>query len=51
MQEAPTIPGQFLTNYNLLSAGAIITLIPTLIVYLALQRQFVAGLTLGGSKG
>jgi multiple sugar transport system permease protein len=28
-----------------------ITLIPTLIVYLLLQRQFVAGLTLGANKG
>src|SRR6478736_1253777 len=25
--------------------------IPTLVIYLALQRQFVAGLTLGASKG
>jgi multiple sugar transport system permease protein len=45
------LQGQFLSNYNLIAAGATITLIPTLIVYLALQRQFVAGLTLGGSKG
>ncbi|MHC5795469.1 carbohydrate ABC transporter permease [Lacisediminihabitans sp. FW035] len=45
------LKGQFLSNYNLLSAGAIITVIPTLIIYLALQRQFVAGLTLGASKG
>jgi multiple sugar transport system permease protein len=34
-----------------MAAGATITLIPTLVVYLLLQRQFVAGLTLGGSKG
>ena len=45
------LQGQFLSNYNLLAAGAIITLIPTLIIYIALQRQFVAGLTLGASKG
>ena len=45
------LKGQFLSNYNLLAAGAIITVIPTLIIYLALQRQFVAGLTLGASKG
>ena len=45
------LKGVFLDDYNLISAGATITLIPTLIVYLALQRQFVAGLTLGGSKG
>jgi multiple sugar transport system permease protein len=45
------LQGEFLSNYNLLAAGATITLIPTLIVYLLLQRQFVAGLTLGASKG
>ena len=45
------LQGQFLSNYNLLAAGATITVIPTLIIYLVLQRQFVAGLTLGASKG
>jgi multiple sugar transport system permease protein len=45
------LKGQFLSDYNLLAAGAVITVIPTLIIYLALQRQFVAGLTLGASKG
>jgi len=34
-----------------LAAGATSTLLPTLIIYFALQRQFVAGLTLGGTKG
>ncbi len=45
------LQGTFLSNYNLLAAGAIITVIPTLVIYLVLQRQFVAGLTLGSSKG
>jgi multiple sugar transport system permease protein len=45
------LQGQFLSNYNLLAAGATITVIPTLVIYLVLQRQFVAGLTLGASKG
>jgi len=43
--------GEFVDNYNLIAAGAMITVIPTLIIYLVLQRQFVAGLTLGASKG
>ncbi len=43
--------GQFATNYNLLSAGALLSAVPVLIVYLVLQRQFVAGLTLGANKG
>ena len=41
----------FLSNYNLIAAGAAITIIPTLIVYFLLQRHFVAGLTLGATKG
>lgn len=45
------LKGEFLENYNLLAAGAVITAIPTLIIYLVLQRQFVAGLTLGANKG
>ncbi|MBW4095554.1 MAG: carbohydrate ABC transporter permease [Acidobacteria bacterium] len=45
------LQGQFLSNYNLLAAGATITVVPTLIVYILLQRHFVAGLTLGSSKG
>ncbi|PYI66154.1 ABC transporter permease [Arthrobacter livingstonensis] len=45
------LQGTFLSNYNLLAAGATITVIPTLVIYLVLQRQFVAGLTLGSSKG
>lgn len=45
------LQGQWLQNYNLLAAGAVIIVIPTLIIYFALQRQFVAGLTLGANKG
>ncbi len=45
------LQGQFLNNDNLIAAGATITVIPTLIIYFLLQRQFVAGLTLGGTKG
>jgi multiple sugar transport system permease protein len=45
------LKGEFVNNYNLIAAGAMITVIPTLIIYFVLQRQFVAGLTLGASKG
>ena len=45
------LKGEFVSNYNLIAAGAMITVIPTLIIYIVLQRQFVAGLTLGASKG
>jgi multiple sugar transport system permease protein len=45
------LQGQFFTNTNLLAAGALLAAIPTIIVYLALQKQFISGLTLGSSKG
>jgi len=45
------LQGQFAQNNNLLSAAALIIALPTLIVYLVLQRQFIAGLTLGSTKG
>ena len=45
------LQGQYFTNQNLLAAGALITAVPTLIVYVLLQKQFVAGLSLGSSKG
>ena len=43
--------GQFFTDYNLLSAGSVLVALPVLIVFFVLQRQFVAGLTLGSTKG
>jgi len=43
--------GQFFTDYNLLSAGSILVAIPVLVVFFLLQKQFVAGLTLGSTKG
>ncbi|MFI1963458.1 carbohydrate ABC transporter permease [Streptomyces pathocidini] len=43
--------GQFFTDYNLLAAGSVIVALPTILVFLLLQRQFIAGLTLGSSKG
>jgi len=43
--------GQYAQNDNLIAAGAIMTAVPALAIYVALQRQFVAGLTLGSSKG
>jgi multiple sugar transport system permease protein len=45
------LKGQFFTDYNLLAAGAVIVALPTLIVFFALQKQFISGLTLGSTKG
>ena len=45
------LSGTFFSNQNLIAAGALMTAIPTLIIYFALQRQFISGLTLGANKG
>ena len=45
------LQGEFVTDYNLLAAGAMIAAIPTLLVFFILRRQFVSGLTLGSTKG
>jgi len=45
------LQGQFFTDNNLMAAGSLIVALPTLIVYFALQKHFVAGLTLGSTKG
>ena len=45
------LQGEFVTDYNLLAAGAMIAALPTLVVFFALRRQFVSGLTLGSTKG
>ncbi|MFF3562593.1 carbohydrate ABC transporter permease [Streptomyces sp. NPDC002574] len=45
------LQGQYFTNPNLIAAGALMTAVPTLLVYFALQRQFISGLTIGSGKG
>src|SRR5205085_1532113 len=45
------LQGQYFTDNNLISAAAILVALPTIIVYLVLQRQFISGLTLGANKG
>jgi multiple sugar transport system permease protein len=45
------LQGQFVTDTNVLAAGALLAAIPTILVYIALQRHFISGLTLGSTKG
>jgi multiple sugar transport system permease protein len=45
------LQGRFFTDYNLLSAGSVLAMLPVLVIFFALQRQFVSGLTLGATKG
>jgi multiple sugar transport system permease protein len=45
------LQGQFVSNQNMIAAAALMAAVPTLIVYILLQRHFIAGLALGSSKG
>lgn len=45
------LQGQFVSNQNMIAAAAMMVAIPTLVVYVLLQRQFISGLTLGSTKG
>jgi multiple sugar transport system permease protein len=45
------LQGEFFTNYTLLAACSVLVAIPTIVVYILLQKQFIRGLTLGSTKG
>lgn len=45
------LTGTFFTDNNLISAAAILVAMPTIVVFAALQRHFISGLTLGANKG
>ena len=45
------LQGVFFTDNNLIAAASVLVALPTLIVFAALQRQFISGLTLGAQKG
>jgi multiple sugar transport system permease protein len=45
------LQGQFFADNNLLAAGSLLVAIPTILVFVALQKQFVRGLALGATKG
>ena len=45
------LQGEFFVNNNLIAAGALLACIPPILVYILLQKHFVAGLTLGSTKG
>ena len=45
------LQGQFVANQNLIAAAALIAAIPTILIYVLLQKQFIAGLSLGSTKG
>ena len=46
-----TLNGQYNTEYNVLMAGSLISMIPIIIIYLFAQKHFKNGLMAGGIKG
>lgn len=46
-----SLQGQYGSDYNLLMAGSLISIIPILIVYMMAQKYFRSGLQIGGVKG
>ncbi len=45
------LKGAYFTDTNVLAAAALMVAIPTILVFLLFQRQFIRGLTLGSTKG
>jgi multiple sugar transport system permease protein len=45
------LQGQYIMDWTVIVAGSLLATLPTVVVFLLLQRYFVAGLTLGATKG
>ncbi len=45
-----TLRGQYVTDWPLITAGALIATLPTIFIFVFLQRYFIQGLTLGSGK-
>jgi len=44
------LQGQFVTKYQLIMAGAVITTAPIIVLFIFLQRQFIQGFSSSGLK-
>jgi multiple sugar transport system permease protein len=45
------LKGQWTTSWNLVSAGSLLAAMPSVLMFFAMQRHFIAGLTFGATKG
>jgi multiple sugar transport system permease protein len=45
------LQGQYLTDYPSIMAGALLSIIPLIIIYAIFQKQFIEGIALTGIKG
>lgn len=46
-----TLNGQYATEYNVLMAGSLVSMVPIIVIYIIAQRQFKSGMMAGGIKG
>jgi ABC-type glycerol-3-phosphate transport system permease component len=46
-----SMQAQYKSDFGLMFAGLVITMVPTLVVYLLLQRHLTKGITAGAVKG
>lgn len=46
-----TLNGQYATEYNVLMAGSLLSMVPIIIVYIVAQKHFKNGIMSGGVKG
>lgn len=45
------LKGQWMASWQLIAAGSIVAALPPVILFFAMQKHFIAGLTLGATKG
>ena len=46
-----TLNGEFVAQWQLISAASLLAALPPVIMFFAMQKHFIAGLTLGATKG
>jgi multiple sugar transport system permease protein len=46
-----SLQGQYVMDWTVITAGALLATVPTVLVFIFLQRYFIEGLTLGATKG
>lgn len=46
-----SLNGQWVAQWHLVSAGSVVAALPPVIMFFLMQRHFIAGLTLGATKG
>ncbi|MEM7464974.1 MAG: carbohydrate ABC transporter permease [Pseudomonadota bacterium] len=46
-----SLNGQFVNQWHLVSAASLLAAVPPVLMFFAMQRHFIAGLTLGATKG